>query len=134
MLTGARAFAGTTAPDVLEAVVKNDPDWSKLPAGTPAHIRTLLRRCLTKDRKRRLQAIGEARILLEGAEELVPAALTASPPSRAGTRVAWAVAAGLAVVALTSSWMAWRATRPVEAPLVHLNVDLGPDAAADTFV
>ena len=33
MLTGKRAFAGATTPDVLEAVVKNDPDWSKLPAG-----------------------------------------------------------------------------------------------------
>src|SRR5205807_10125839 len=48
MLTGHRAFAGATAPDVLEAVVKNDPDWSKLPAGT---IERLVRRCLTKDRK-----------------------------------------------------------------------------------
>ena len=27
MLTGSRAFAGTAAPDVLEAVVKSDPDW-----------------------------------------------------------------------------------------------------------
>src|SRR6185369_13363865 len=31
MLTGKRAFAGAATPDVLEAVVKNDPDWSKLP-------------------------------------------------------------------------------------------------------
>src|ERR1700730_8973375 len=58
MLTGKRAFAGTTTPDVLEAVVKNDPDWSKIPAGTPGAIRRLLRRCLPKDRKQRLQAIG----------------------------------------------------------------------------
>ena len=65
LLTGKRAFDGATTPDVLEAVVKNDPDWSKLPTGTPGAIHRLLRRCLTKDRKQRLQAIGEARIALE---------------------------------------------------------------------
>src|SRR6266581_4518483 len=59
MLCGQRAFNGATAPDVLEAVVKTDPDWSKLPA-----CEALMRRCLTKDRKQRLQAIGEARIAL----------------------------------------------------------------------
>src|SRR6266853_339292 len=57
MLTGKRAFPGAATPDVLEAVVKNDPDWSKLPAAAPHN---LIRRCLTKDRKQRLQAIGEA--------------------------------------------------------------------------
>src|SRR6195256_1492125 len=41
MLTCTRAFSGTTTPDVLEAVVKNDPDWSRLPAGTPAYLRRL---------------------------------------------------------------------------------------------
>ena len=65
MLTGKRAFPGATTPDVLEAVVKNDPDWSALPAGTPAYLRRLLERTLAKDRKQRLQAIGEARIALE---------------------------------------------------------------------
>src|SRR5579862_7218846 len=64
MLTGQRAFAGATTPDVLEAVVKDDPDWSKLPAGASGAIYQLLRRCLMKDRKQRLQAIGEARIVL----------------------------------------------------------------------
>src|SRR5579862_3266989 len=58
MLTGQRAFAGATTPDVLEAVVKSDPDWSALPAGTPAYVRRLLERCLAKDRKQRLQSIG----------------------------------------------------------------------------
>jgi serine/threonine protein kinase len=72
MLTGQRAFAGATTPDVLEAVVKNDPDWSKLPLETPAAIRKLLQRCSIKDRKERLQAIGEVRIVLRNpaADEL----------------------------------------------------------------
>ncbi len=48
MLTGQRAFAGATAPDVLEAVVKFEPDWSALPAGTPGYLRRLLARMLAK--------------------------------------------------------------------------------------
>jgi serine/threonine-protein kinase len=65
MLAGKRAFVGSTTPDVLEAVVKNEPDWSELPADTSDTIQRLLRRCLAKDRRQRLQAIGEARIVLE---------------------------------------------------------------------
>src|SRR5579863_5538138 len=72
MLTGKQAFTGESVADTLASVLKVEPDWDALPKGTPASIRRLLRRCLTKDRKQRLQAIGEARIVLEspgGAEE-----------------------------------------------------------------
>jgi Tol biopolymer transport system component len=75
MLTGQRAFTGPATPDVLEAVVKNDPDWSALPAGTPEYLRKLLERMLVKDRKQRLQAIGEARIALENPPALDEAGL-----------------------------------------------------------
>jgi len=64
MLTGKRAFKGASTPDVLEALVKLDPDWAALPAGTPGYLRRLLERTLTKDRKERLQAIGGARIVM----------------------------------------------------------------------
>ena len=61
MLTGKPAFAGETANQILEAVSGTEPDWSALPGSTPARIRRLLRRCLERDRKQRLQDIGEAR-------------------------------------------------------------------------
>ena len=48
--------------DELAAVLRAEPDWNALPASTPPRIRKLLRRCLERDRKQRLQAIGEARI------------------------------------------------------------------------
>src|SRR5713226_625504 len=54
MLAGKSAFVGSTTPDVLEAVVKNEPDWSELPADTSDTIQRLLRRCLAKDRRQRL--------------------------------------------------------------------------------
>src|SRR6266436_6576564 len=65
MLTGQMAFRGETNTDILAAVLKEEPDWSHLPAATPPQVRSLLHRCLKKDMKQRLQAIGDARIVLE---------------------------------------------------------------------
>ena len=65
MLTGRAAFDGETVTDRLAAVVRGEPEMETLPAKTPGRIRELLRRCLIKDPKQRLQAIGEARIALE---------------------------------------------------------------------
>jgi len=65
MLAGRQVFGGEEAADSLAAIVRAEPEWSTLPAGTPAEVRKLLRRCLEKDPRSRLQAIGEARIILE---------------------------------------------------------------------
>jgi serine/threonine protein kinase/Tol biopolymer transport system component len=65
MLTGKKPFGGETITDILASVVRAEPDWAALPAGTPAAIPILLRRCLRKDAKQRLQAIGDARIAID---------------------------------------------------------------------
>jgi WD40 repeat protein len=79
MLSGKRAFGGDSVADTLATVMKLDPDWSALPQEAPAPIHKLVRRCLTKDRKQRLQAVGEARIALENpVEPVAPAVL---PPA-----------------------------------------------------
>ena len=67
MLTGRITFAGDTISDTLASVLKTDPDWSALPADTPAPIRKLLRRCLERDRKRRLHDIADARLEIDEA-------------------------------------------------------------------
>ena len=51
MLTG-RSFQGETVSDTLAAVLKSEPDWSRLPSAVPAVIRIVLRRCLQKDLRR----------------------------------------------------------------------------------
>ena len=73
MLTGRRLFKGETVSDVLAAVLTLSPDWSSLPAGTPPRLLHLIERCLDRDVKRRLQAIGEARIALDPAASSGPA-------------------------------------------------------------
>jgi eukaryotic-like serine/threonine-protein kinase len=65
MLTGKMAFTGETVTDTLAAVIRAEPDWSQLPAGMPVRVRVLLQRCLQKDPKQRLQAIGDARISID---------------------------------------------------------------------
>jgi len=65
MLTGKQAFTGETVTDTLASIIKEEPDWKALPAATPMRVRVLLQRCLQKDPKQRLQAIGDARISLD---------------------------------------------------------------------
>jgi Tol biopolymer transport system component len=67
MLSGKIAFGGATVTETLAAVIRAEPEWSQLPADTPLLVRSLLRRCLQKDVRQRVQAIGDARITLEEA-------------------------------------------------------------------
>lgn len=65
MLTGRRAFSAATAADARVGVLEQEPDWRLLPKHTPPTIHQLLRRCLQKDRRRRLQTIADARRVIE---------------------------------------------------------------------
>src|SRR5258708_2569285 len=98
MLSGKRAFAGESVSEILATVLTLDPDWNALPAETPASIVRLIRRCLTKDRKQRLQAIGEARSAIEAAlAGETPLLEGAAGPGGARRRwLGWSVAAVLA--------------------------------------
>ena len=107
MLTGTRAFRGDTVSDVIAAIIGSEPDWQRLPAGTPPLVRRLLPRLLAKDLKRRVRDIMDARVDLEAADVAVP-----TLPS---TRRIWplAAAAALAAVAVAgvvgSGWLNRRA-------------------------
>jgi eukaryotic-like serine/threonine-protein kinase len=65
MLTGTRAFEGEDVSVTLASVLKDEPRWEQLPADLPSSVERLLRRCLEKEPKRRLRAIGDARLDLE---------------------------------------------------------------------
>src|SRR5206468_11763215 len=67
MLTGRPVFTGETVSHVLASVLKSEPDWTALPASTPPPIRRLLRHCLEKDHKRRLDSAADARLEIEEA-------------------------------------------------------------------
>jgi DNA-binding beta-propeller fold protein YncE len=92
-LTGRPAFAGESFSDVVAAVVESEPDWTALPVATPAPIRSLLRRCLAKERAERPR-MADARAAVESA--LVPGPRRWTGPAVAATLLA----AGLGVALL----------------------------------
>ena len=121
LLTAQMAFVG-----------EQEPDWSRLPASTPPRIRALLLRCLDKDARRRLQAIGEARIVIESVLSGVADESESARTSRSRSlplRWGW-VALLLVAFAAISSLMAYRvgARRAVSASpaVLRMNVDLPP--------
>ncbi|TMP96580.1 MAG: serine/threonine-protein kinase, partial [Verrucomicrobia bacterium] len=69
MLTAHPVFEGETVGEIFGAVFRAEPEWNRLPPDTPEAIRRLLRRCLRKDYRHRLQSVGDARIELEDAQE-----------------------------------------------------------------
>jgi Tol biopolymer transport system component len=135
LLTGKAAFQGEDVGDILAEVVKAEPDWSRLPEATPAAIRTLLRRCLRKDKRQRLQDAVGVRIEIDDAiaAPLGADAGTAAPGMRGWReRAAWpAVAAVLALIAIAFAiGFVLRAPKPPQ-PLqaVRLTSEIGADAS-----
>ena len=113
MLAGQRPFTGETNSDTLASVLKTDPNWRALPADTPLPVRRLLRRCLEKDRRLRLDSAAAARLEIDDAIA-PPAAETLPrtvPRSARVTAVAIAALAGGAVIAL-AAWASWTLLRP----------------------
>jgi eukaryotic-like serine/threonine-protein kinase len=98
MLSGARAFTGAEVTDTLAAVLRSEPDWTRLPATTPASIRSLLTRCLEKDRAQRVSDIAVARFVLDS-----PETRTGSPSAhvvREKRAPWWWLTVGLAGIAI----------------------------------
>ena len=77
-LTGKRAFQGETITETVASILKSEPDWTLLPAESPAIVRSLLRRCLQKDPGRRLHDIADARIDIADSASLPLAAVAPS--------------------------------------------------------
>jgi serine/threonine protein kinase/Tol biopolymer transport system component len=121
MLTGRKLFDAATVSDSLAAVLRADLDWSALPAGLPTNIRTMLRRCLERDPKRRLRDIWAARIELEqpATEETAPVAVAAP---RRSPLVSWILAAVMTVVAAAVTAIHLRESPPAAAPLMRFDV------------
>jgi len=83
MLTGKRAFPGDDATDTIVAVISKEPDFNALPPTVPWGIRKLVRRCLEKDPKKRLDSAAAVRLELDDPTSLADA------PGTSRQRVAW---------------------------------------------
>ncbi len=129
MLAGRRPFGGEEVPDVLANVLAREPDWRALPAATPASLRRLIVRCLTKDPRERLHHIADARLELRDAlAEPSPDQVAAS--ARTPTPASWLIPSLIiGVVALVAGLVAgatlWRRAAPAVSA-VRLTLDTSP--------
>ena len=132
MLTGARAFAGDDVSDTLVAVLRDVPEWSALPTGIPREILTLLRHCLEKDRKRRLDSAAVARVEIEDAMTVRTTGASATPATREARR--WIVEAMLVIALLAVAIPAARHLLEAPPPLApELRTDIVTPATTDPF-
>jgi len=143
MLTGHKLFEGETVSDIVAAVLTREPDYAELPDDTPPLIKRLLQRCLERDPKVRLQAIGEARITLSaapfsGSGEEAAGEPVRTPQSHRWTRWAAVGAMILAIVAVAGWWRAasssdavsektWTFSPVTRLPGLEIQPSLSPD-------
>jgi Tol biopolymer transport system component len=132
MLSGVRPFRGDDVTDTIAAILRADPDWTRLPAETPPSIRRLLRRCLEKDRARRLADASDAALEIDDANTSATVE-HAGGPGLIGTRahqlvwrlLPWTVAGALAVGLALAVLGPWNAVG--SPPPLRLSADLGAD-------
>jgi hypothetical protein len=118
MLTGGRLFKGEDASEILASVIKEQPRWEAV----PAEARRLIRKCLEKDRTKRLRDIGDAWDLLD---EPVPAAPDPQVVvSRGGWRskAPWIAAAVFAIAAAVAIWVSWPAAPALSSAPVRFSL------------
>jgi eukaryotic-like serine/threonine-protein kinase len=117
MLSGVRPFAGHDVVEVIAGILQRQPDFSLLPQDLPAPVHRLLRRCLEKDRRRRLRDMGDARLdlldVLDRRDELH--SNTGGRLQHQGRsfsvvarRTRW-LAASIAIIGAGVTWISWQA-------------------------
>ena len=131
MLTGSRLFDGESVSHVLASVLKTEPDWPTLPMETPPAVRRLLRRCLAKDLRERLQHVGDAR--LEFGETPASSDEPYLPSAKMPALATWQrpVPAVLTVVAIAAivGYGVWRLSRPVTPRVARFVLTAQPSEA-----
>ncbi len=133
MLTGRAPFEGAAVSEVLAKVIEREPDWTALPAKTPRSVRTLLRRCLEKDPRRRLDSAAAVRLEID--EAVAPSATIEFPSSDGGASAraaGWSVRSLVAVAALAlivggiTTWIVARRAPASASPVSRFGVTLPP--------
>ena len=133
LLARSRVFPGENEPAALGALLHLEPDWSRLPAATPARIRDLLKSLLAKDRRNRLHDIGDARLAIDRslhAHEWEAVPITARARTRRHPLVRllpWAVMAGSLALAASVMRPSPRSIATSAASAIRLRAD-GADA------
>ena len=105
LLSGRKAFEGEDATEIISSVVKTEPDWNALPSSVPAHVRTVITRCLIKDRKSRIPDLSVVRYWLDE-QNAAAASHTPLASARSSSRL-WQAAAGVLLLTTLAALVAW---------------------------
>ena len=145
MVAGVRPFAGEDTTETIAAIVRAEPDWSRLPRGIPESIRRALRRCLEKDPRRRIADIRDARLEIDDAPRGDSVVSSAPSTSRQRERFLWS--ASLITMAIVTGALFWQqqrtpapAAREIHAEILApptsdpLSVALSPNGTNILFV
>ncbi|MHC4174703.1 MAG: protein kinase domain-containing protein [Planctomycetota bacterium] len=135
MLTSRVPFKGETISDTLAGILEHEPNWQALSQNTPANIQTLLRRCLQKEPRSRLQHIGDA--VIEIRETLSPP--STAPPATTDRQLQQNLAPPLwrlavpwilvlaTMIAFVALWGPWRTTSLPKSQLSRFVINLPQD-------
>lgn len=122
MLTGISPFARPTAPETVARVLEGQPDLALLPGALPPSALRLVRRCLEKDRKRRVKNAGDARLEIEEALAELGAGPASAPRAGISRRAAITSVAALGIAGIgagigANALLARREVQPAAAPM-----------------
>lgn len=130
MVTARKAFPGESLSDTMAAILKEEPDWNRVPESA-LPLRRILARCLTKESRQRYHHIADVRIAIEEYLE--------DPPASDDERVIRlrsglagrdkVVAAAAAVVLALLASVVTRVMAPQDVPWTVQSSILPPDQA-----
>jgi Tol biopolymer transport system component len=122
MLTGKRLFGGEDLTETLASVVKEQPDLS----AAPREVQRLLQACLQKDPKKRLQAIGDWKLLLDQPQVVVAG-------EKAKTSWLWPIIAAVLAIVAAAALIDGFILRPKGTDAPEMRVQIATPDAADLF-
>ncbi|MCU1306765.1 MAG: hypothetical protein JWN45_1460 [Acidobacteriaceae bacterium] len=116
MLTGRKPFAGDSAVELMNAILKDDvPELNDNDAKISPALEKIMRRCLEKKAEHRFHSAHDLGFALEAVSTptsssgSLKAAISPAPQAR-HERTAWFVAGALALIALALGWMYFNRT------------------------
>jgi tRNA A-37 threonylcarbamoyl transferase component Bud32 len=117
MVTGRRAFAGSSQASVISAILSTDPPpMSERTPATPAALERVIRKCLSKSPDERWQCAADVATALQWIDET-------APQRAAESRRMHAVVALLAAIAITAASAAvYFAVHRVQPPVIRFAV------------